>query len=67
MSDPGALPGFVFWRVAADSGAVKISEILTGVAVGVLQRSDAVFERSRVDSRSAALYFPFFKSCTAMA
>ena len=33
----GALPGFIFWRVAANSASVKPPEILIVVAFVVLQ------------------------------
>ena len=56
-------PSFVFWRVAANSAAVKPPEKLTGVAGDVLQRSDTAFDTSRADSRSAPLYFSFPRSC----
>ena len=57
-SGPGALtPSFVFWRVAANLAAVKPPEILSGVAVDVLQQSDTTFDTNRVDSRSASLFF----------
>ena len=61
-----AIHSFVFRRAAANSAAVKSPEILTGVAVGVFQRSDTSFDTSRVDSQSALSYFPFLKSCAAM-
>ena len=67
-SGPGTLHSFVFWRAAVNSAAVKSPpQILTGVALGVLQQSDTTYDTSRVNSRSALSYFPFLKSSTAMA
>ena len=39
-SGPEALPGFKFWRAAANSLCEKLSEIFTGSGVVALQRSD---------------------------
>ena len=47
---PGALPGFVLWRVAANSVAVKSLDILTGVTGGFLHQSDTFFDTSPADS-----------------
>ena len=66
-SGPGTLPDFVFWRTAVNSAAVKSPKILTSVAVSALQRSDTFFDMSLVDSRLASSYFPFLRSCAAMA
>ena len=42
-SGSGALPGFVFWRVVSKSARIKSPEILTSVAIGVLQLFDISF------------------------
>ena len=63
----GALPGFVFWRAAANSAAVKSLEIFTGVTVGVFQRSNTFFITIAIDLKSAPLYFPILRRCAAMA
>ena len=55
-SGSGALHDFVFQGAATNSAAVKSPEILTGVAIGDLQRS-YIFDTSRFDLRSEPLYF----------
>ena len=66
---PGALSSFVFWSAAANSAAVKSSEVLTltDIAVDVVYRSFTFFDTIQVDLRSALSYFPFLKSWAAMA
>ena len=66
-SDPRALPGFLFWKAAANYAVVKPTEEVIIVAVGVLQRSHTSFDIIRIDSRLTPLYFPFVKSCAAVA
>ena len=41
-SGHGALPGFKYWRAAANSLCEKVSEIFTGSGVAALQRSDTI-------------------------
>ena len=45
-SGPEALPGFKFWRAAANSFCEKLSEIFTASGAVALQRSDTSSETS---------------------
>ena len=67
-SGPRDLPGFVFWRAAANCAAVISPEILTSVVGHWCPPTERhFFDSNLVDSGSASSYFPFLRNCAAMA
>ena len=77
MIDSLYLPPVAFFHLSALKGIFiktprpnfcrKSPELLTGVDVDVFQWFYTSLDASRVQSRSASSYFPFLRSCAAMA
>ena len=59
---PGALPGFKWWRAAANSLREKSQEKVTASGTVALQRLDNFCIANREISGFAPSYFPFFTS-----
>ena len=59
ISPPGTLPRIAFWSAAPNFAAVKSSEILTEVGIGVLQKSDTSFDMSKLTRSQHPLILRF--------
>ena len=66
-SGPGALSGFSFLRMSANSPGENSLVKEEPLGVGIFQSSEVSSLTSLVVSRSLVSYFPFRISCEAMA